>query len=86
LEAKDVIRAIEEEEIGWNYSAFRRGDEIGIDLTISWDPESGNWSHPDTGKLIRAIKGIFKDTNCREAARDLQAQLADGAISWGYKL
>lgn len=56
----------------------------GIDITIGWNPESGDWSYQTGdnsftggayGYPVWATGRVYRSTNCRELARDLIAQL-----------
>ncbi len=64
-------------------------DKPGIDLTIGYDPESGDWSYQTgdnsyTGGAYGypdwAVTRVYRDTNSRDCARDLIGQLAE--LSW----
>lgn len=61
-------------------------DTPGICVTVGWSPENGDWSyqtgdnsftggaygHPHWG-----VVSLYRRSNCRDLARDIQDQLAD---------
>lgn len=64
-------------------------DKPGIDLTIGFTPETGEWdyqtgSNEYSGGAYRhpdwAVTRVYRCTNSRECARDLIAQLRE--LSW----
>ena len=71
-------------DISDEYRAYPEEDVSGIQLTIGWNPDNGGWSYQTgdnsfTGSAyhypIWAVRGIYRDTNCRDIARALQNEL-----------
>lgn len=70
--------------------AFEDDEIPGIQLTIGWDHESGEWSYQTgdnsyTGGAYSyphwGVVGVYRRSNSRELAKDIQNQLADLAYS-----
>jgi len=68
------------------YRAFDEDERPGIQLTIGWDSETGEWSYQtgDNGYMGRAyhypiwaVTGVYRRSNCKDLARELQAELND---------
>jgi hypothetical protein len=64
--------------------AFEDDDKPGIQLTIGWSAESGEWSYQTgdnsyTGGAYHyphwAVVGVYRRSNSVELARDIQSQL-----------
>jgi len=77
---KEVKRDIEDD-----YRAFEDDDCPGIQLTIGWDSETGEWSYQLGDNAFMgyayhyptwAVTGVYRRSNCRELARELQDELA----------
>jgi hypothetical protein len=58
----------------------------GIQLTVGWDPDCGDWSYQTgdnsyTGGAYSfpwwGVIGVYRTSNCRELARQINEQLAD---------
>jgi hypothetical protein len=67
------------------YRAFEDDDCPGIQLTIGWNDETGEWSYQtgDNSYMgsayhypLWAVTGVYRNSNCRELARELQSELA----------
>jgi hypothetical protein len=68
------------------YRAFEDDDSPGIQLTIGWDDKTGEWAY-QTGDNsfmgdaynypLWAVTGVYRYSNCRELARELQNELAE---------
>lgn len=74
--------------ISLEYRAFEGDEEPGIQLTIGWNNETGDWGwqtgdNSYTGAAYHyphwAVTGVYRSSNCRELARDLQSQLDEVA-------
>ena len=68
-----------------------RDETSTMDLTIGWDPDSGDWSYQTgdnsyTGSAyfypVWAVTEIWRRCNSTEVARDLQNQLAEQSWYW----
>jgi hypothetical protein len=80
-----LVRAVKK-DIQDDYRAFDEDDVPGIQLTIGWSPEEGDWSF-QTGDNsfmgsayhypVWAVQGVYRRSNSREVARDLIAELAE---------
>ena len=71
-------------DISDEYRAFDDDEKPGIQLTIGFDPESGEWSYQTGDNSYSggaynypdwAVIGVYRNTNSREAAKDLISQL-----------
>jgi hypothetical protein len=80
-----LVRAVKA-DIDDDYRAFDGDEGPGIQLTIGWDPEDGDWSFQTGdncytggayGYPIWAVQGVYRRSNSREVARDLIAELAE---------
>lgn len=69
-----------------DYRAFEDDDIPGIQLTVGWNPETGEWSYQTGDNMysgdayfypIWAVCGVYRRSNSVELARDLIAQLED---------
>jgi len=78
---KEIKRDIEDD-----FRAFEESDKPSIQLTIGWSAETGGWSYQtgDNSYMgsayhypIWAVTGIYRNSNCRELARELQDELAE---------
>lgn len=82
-----LIRLLKE-GICIEYRAFEEDQEAGIQLTIGWDPQTGNWSY-QTGDNsfsgdaysypIWGVAGIYRDSNPRAVARALIDEMEEQA-------
>jgi hypothetical protein len=72
-----------------DYRAFDEDEIPGIQLTVGWDQDSGEWGwqtgdnsftggayHYPTWGVVR----VYRRSNALEVARDIRQQLADSAI------
>jgi hypothetical protein len=68
-----------------DYRAFEEEDVPGIQLTVACD-EKGNWDYQTGDNSYSgaayfyphwAVVGVYRDSNSKEVARDIQNQLAD---------
>ena len=82
-ELSALVRAVKK-NISDEYRAFEDSDVPGIQLTIGWNPEDGEWSFQTGdnsftggayGHSIWAVQGVYRRSNSREVARDLIAEL-----------
>lgn len=80
---KAVKRDIEDD-----FLAFDEDEQPGIQLTIGWDSETGSWSYQTGANCymgsayfypIWAVIGVYRRSNCRDLARELQNELAEQA-------
>lgn len=89
---KDLVPLIKsiKKSIADDYRAFDEDDIPGIQLTIGWDCETGEWSYQTgdnsyTGGAYCypdwAVVGVYRRSNSAEIARDIRRQLVD-AVSW----
>lgn len=71
-------------DIAKDYRAFEDDDKPGIQLTIGWSAESGEWGYQTgdnsyTGGAYHyphwAVVGVYRRSNSIELARDIQSQL-----------
>ena len=65
-------------------------DVPGIQLTVGWSDETGEWSYQTGDNSYMgsayhyphwAVVDVYRSTNSREVARDLRAQLDE--LTWG---
>jgi hypothetical protein len=65
-------------------------DTPGMIVTIGWTPKTGEWNYQTGdnsftgaayGHRIWAVIYLYRDSNCRDLARDAQDELAEGN-SW----
>jgi hypothetical protein len=70
-----------------DYRAFEEDETPGIQLTVGWNAETGEWGYQSgdnsyTGGAyhypIWGVVGIYRRSNSLEIARDIRNQLADG--------
>jgi len=75
-------------DIAPEYRAFEDDSLPGIQLTVGWNPETGEWSYQTgdnsyTGGAylypIWAVIGVYRSSNCRELAHEIREQLLDQA-------
>ena len=69
-----------------DYLAFYEDEEPGIQLTIGYDPKDDSWSY-QTGDNsfhgsayfypIWGVVGVYRNSNCREVAKDIVEQIAE---------
>ena len=79
-----LIRAVKQ-DISDEYRAYEDDEMPGIQLTIGWN-ESGDWSFQTGDNSYSggaysyphwAVIGVYRFTNCRDAAKDAIEQLAE---------
>ena len=71
--------------IGDDYRAFDESDEPSIQLTVGaneageWDYQTGDNSYSGAAYFYPhwAVVGVYRDSNAREVAKDIQNQIAD---------
>jgi hypothetical protein len=89
---KELVPLIKniKKDISDEYLAFEGDDMPGIQLTIGWDADSGNWSYQTGDNSYSgsaygyphwAVVGVYRRSNALDLARDIREQLADLA-SW----
>lgn len=70
------------------YQAFIGDETPGICLTVGWNPDTGGWSWQTGdnsytggayGYPVWAVVGVYRNSNSRELAREIRAQLEE---SW----
>lgn len=80
-----LVRAVKA-QIDDDYRAFEDDDEPGIQLTVGWDADTGDWSYQTgdnsfTGGAYGyprwAVVGVYRDSNVRDVAREIREQLAE---------
>jgi hypothetical protein len=85
----ELCRSIKE-TIAPEYRAFNEDKCPGIQLTVGWS-EDGGWDYQTGDNSYSggayfyphwAVVGVYKNSNCRDLARDIQNQLAELA-NWG---
>ena len=71
-----------------DYRAFEDDDIPGIQVTVGWSPDTGDWSYQTgdnsyTGGAycypVWGVVAVYRRSNCRELAGDIQCQLFDQA-------
>jgi hypothetical protein len=75
--------------IGDEYRAFEEENIPGIQLTVacddegSWDYQTGDNSYSGAAYFYPhwAVVGVYRRSNSKEVARDLQSQLSDALAS-----
>ena len=86
---KDLAKLVKnvKSHIADDYRAFEEDDIPGIQLTVGWNAETGEWSYQTgdnsyTGGAyhypIWGVVGVHRRSNSLEIARDIRNQLADG--------
>lgn len=79
----NIIKAIKGEILD-EYQAFEGDETPGIQLTVGWSSENGEWSYQTgdnsyTGGAyhypIWGVVGVYRRSNSRELAKDIQSQL-----------
>jgi hypothetical protein len=79
-----LVRAVKS-DISDEYRAFEDDDTPGIQLTVGCDG-AGDWSYQTGDNSYSggayfyphwAVVGVYRNSNCRELAKDIQSQLAD---------
>ena len=82
---KAVKRTIRDE-----YRAWEDDDQPGIQLTIGWSDESGEWSYQTGDNSYAggayhyphwAVVGVYRRSNSTELARDIRDQLHELAYT-----
>ena len=67
-----------------DYRAFEDDDTPGIQLTVGYDPEDSSWSYQTGDNSFMgsaygfphwAVVGVYRRSNSREVARDIQDQI-----------
>jgi hypothetical protein len=83
----ELVRAVKA-DIAPEYLAFEDDDVPGIQLTIGWNPETGEWSYQTgdnsyTGGAYHyplwGVVGVYRSSNSRDVARDIRDQLDEQA-------
>jgi hypothetical protein len=83
----ELVRAVKA-DIAPEYLAFEDDDVPGIQLTIGWNPETGEWSYQTgdnsyTGGAyhypLGGVVGVYRSSNSRDVARDIRDQLDEQA-------
>ena len=78
-----IIQAVKA-EISDDFLAFEEDDKPGIKLTIGFNPKNGLWNFQTgdnsfTGNAYGypdwAVVGVYRNSNCRELAKDIIDQL-----------
>jgi hypothetical protein len=84
---KDVsalVRDVKRCGIADDCRAFQEDDLPGIQLTVGWNPENGEWSWQSgdnsySGSAyffpIWGVAGVYRRSNSREVAKDIISQL-----------
>lgn len=86
---KDLAKLVKNVKsyIADDYRAFEEDDIPGIQLTVGWNAETGEWDYQTgdnsfTGGAyhypIWGVVGVYRRSNSLEIARDIRNQLADG--------
>jgi hypothetical protein len=86
---KDLTKLVKHVKsyIADDYRAFEEDETPGIQLTVGWNAETGEWGYQSgdnsyTGGAyhypIWGVVGIYRRSNSLEIARDIRNQLADG--------
>jgi len=84
LELTTLVRAIKS-DIQDDFRAFDWSEEPSIQLTVACDGR-GNWNYQTgdnsfTGEAYGlphwSVVGVYRDSNVREVARDIKAELAE---------
>jgi hypothetical protein len=69
--------------------AFDEDDIPGMQLTVGWDQDSGEWDYQTGDNSYSGaayhyptwgVVGVYRRSNALEVARDIRQQLAEGAI------
>ena len=87
---KDLAALVREvkADIDDDFRAFEEDDKPGIQLTIGWNPKTGDWSYQtgDNSYMgsayhypVWAVTGVYRRSNSRELARELRAELEEQA-------
>jgi hypothetical protein len=83
----DLCKAVKR-DIDDEYRAFEYSESPSIQLTIGWDDKTGEWAYQtgDNSYMgsayhypLWAVTGVYRRSNCRELARELQNELAEQA-------
>jgi len=88
---KDLLPLIKnvKSHIADDYRAFEGDDIPGIQLTVGWNQDSGEWDYQTGDNSYSGaayhyptwgVVGVYPRSNALEIARDIRQQLADGAI------
>jgi len=71
-------------DIADDYRAFEEDEKPGIQLTIGYNPETDEWSYQTGDNSYSgsayfypdwAVVGVYRNSNCRELAKDIIGQL-----------
>ena len=85
-----LVKAVKS-DIADDYRAFDDDDLPGIQLTIGWSPDTGEWSFQtgDNSYMgsayhypLLAVVGVYRRSNSREVARELRDELDEQAWDW----
>jgi hypothetical protein len=87
-ELSELVRAVKQ-SICDDYQAFEGEEAPGIQLTVacddegSWDYQTGDNSYSGAAYHYPhwAVVGVYRDSNSKEVARDLQSQLSEALAS-----
>lgn len=81
-----LVRAVKA-DISPEYRAFEDDEDPGIQLTVGWSDETGEWSY-QTGDNsfmggayhypLWGVVGVYRHSNSREVARNIRDQLEEG--------
>ena len=80
-----LVKAIKG-DIEDDFLAFEEDEEPGIQITVGYDPEDDTWDY-QTGDNsfsgnayfypIWGVVGVYRNSNCREVAKELIEQIAE---------
>ena len=79
-----LVASLKEHGIEDDFLAFEDDDTPGIQLTVGWSPETGDWDYQTgdnsvTGAAyhypVWAVVGVYRNSNSREVAKDIRSQL-----------
>jgi hypothetical protein len=88
-ELSGLVKAVKR-TIGDEYRAWEDDDQPGIQLTIGWSDESGEWSYQTGDNSYAggayhyphwAVVGVYCRSNSTELARDIRDQLHELAYT-----
>jgi hypothetical protein len=88
---KDLLPLVKnvKSHIADDYRAFDEDEIPGIQLTVGWDQDSGEWDYQTGDNSYSGaayhyptwgVVGVYRRSNALEVARDIRQQLADGVI------
>jgi hypothetical protein len=87
-ELSELVRAVKQ-SICDDYQAFENDETPGIQLTVacddegSWDYQTGDNSYSGAAYFYPhwAVVGVYRRSNSKEVARDIQDQLSEALAS-----